>query len=110
MYSDCNRLVDLLESHYPEFSHFTKSLGLVKDPFNNKDYNGNGCNKIMKFFYKLEEVIPEALLPILDTLKALQNVKSSCFGPKLSNNYKEDIIQFEEKWMQLYIYRIPIPI
>ena len=54
------------------------------------------------YLYKLEEVIPEALLPILDTLKALQNVKSSCFGPKLGNNYKQDIIQFEEKWMQLY--------
>ena len=42
------------------------------------------------------------LLPIVDTLKALQNVKSSCFGPNLGSDYKQDIINFENKWMVLY--------
>ena len=51
---------------------------------------------------RLVTTIPEDLLPIIDTLKALQNVKSSCFGPKLGETYKEDINTLEEKWMQLY--------
>ena len=51
---------------------------------------------------RLVTTIPEDLLPIIDTLKALQNVKSSCFGPKLGETYREDINTFEEKWMQLY--------
>ena len=59
-------------------------------------------NKIIKNIHKLEQDVPEDLLPIIDTLKALQNVKSSCFGPKLGETYQDDINTFEEQWIQLY--------
>ena len=37
------------------------------------------------------------LLPIVDTLKALQNVKSSCFGPNLGSDYQQFQLPFSNK-------------
>ena len=67
-----------------------------------KTLTEHGCDNIMKNIHKLEQNVPEDLLPIIDTLKALQNVKSSCFGPKLGEGYEDDINTFEEQWMHLH--------
>ena len=36
----CNR-------KWPEFSAWCRSINLVRDPYNNKDYNRNNCNKLL---------------------------------------------------------------
>ena len=43
----CNKLYHTLEENCPAVERLSKKLGIVRDPFNNKDYNGNYCEKIM---------------------------------------------------------------
>ena len=93
----------MLEEKWPEFVAWCKSINLVRDPYNNKDYNGNNCNKLLNKLEELKKVIPEDFLIFSETLDALKNVKISCFGAEAHPDYKERINEFEAKWEELYI-------
>ena len=93
----------MLEEKWPEFVAWCKSINLVRDPYNNKDYNGNNCNKLLNKLEELKKVIPEDFLIFSETLDALKNVKISCFGAEAHPDYKEKIKEFEAKWEDLYI-------
>ena len=75
---------------------------MVRDPYNNKDYNGNNCNKLLNNLDKLKNVIPGEFLIFVETLEALKNVKEACFGAEAHPDYKEIIKEFESKWEDLY--------
>ena len=98
-----NRLIHYVEEHSTVGGEFIKSLGITRDPFNNKDYNGNYCNKILENLDRLEETIEKEYIPFVTTLRALKGVKDSCFGPKLHENLKENIQNFEKAWFDIYI-------
>ena len=74
------KICHVLEEKWPEFVAWCKSINLVRDPYNNKDYNGNNCNKLLNKLEELKKVIPEDFLIFAETLEALKNVKISCFG------------------------------
>ena len=40
-----NKVYHYFEENYPGVDSVSKKLGIVRDPFNNKDYNGNYCEK-----------------------------------------------------------------
>ena len=104
----CNRLYHYLEENCPGFEMVSKKLGIVRDPYNNKDYNGNYCEKIMKNIDLIEKAVEIQFKPFTECLKALKEVKDSCFGPFLRPNYKRAIEQFEQAWFDLYIeFEIP---
>ena len=82
----CNKICDVLEEKWPGFLDWCKGINLVKDPYNNKDYNGNNCNKLLKNIDKLRSDIPEDLVLFVDTLEALRRVFWSCTRPRLHSN------------------------
>ena len=51
----------------------------------------------------MEETIEKEYIPFVTTLRALKGVKDSCFGPKLHENWKENIQNFEKAWFDIYI-------
>ena len=65
--------------------------------------NGNYCNKTLENLDRLEETIEKEYIPFVTTLRALKVVKDSCFGPKLHENWKENIQNFEKAWFDIYI-------
>ena len=76
---------------------------IIKDPFNNKDYNGNYCEKILKNLDLLEKNVNHELKPFSEVLQAIKDIKDSCFGPKLNPNYQTAIDRFEKCWYEIYI-------
>ena len=76
---------------------------MVKDPYNNKDYNGNNCNKLLKNIDKLRSVIPQDLETFVDVLEALMKVKEACFGAEADPEYKQIVKNFEAAWFEIYI-------
>ena len=46
-----------IEKRCPEYLPFCNSIGLVKDPYNNKDYSGRYCDKLLRNLDKLEEIV-----------------------------------------------------
>ena len=75
----------------------------VKDPYNNKDYNGNNCNKLLKNIDKLRSVIPQDLETFVDVLEALMKVKEGCVGAEADPEYKQIVKNFEAAWFEIYI-------
>ena len=75
---------------------------MVKDPYNNKDYNGNNCNKLLKSIDKLRSVIPQDLETFVDVLEALMKVKEACFGAEADPEYKQIVKNFEDAF-EIYI-------
>ena len=55
----------------------------------------------MKHISELREIIPDDFDIFMDTFKALNDVKKSCFGFTLEENYTENIKLMEEKWTQI---------
>ena len=55
----CDRLSSELENRCPDYLNFCKSIGMVKDPYNNKDYSGRYCDKLLKNLDKLDDVVGE---------------------------------------------------
>ena len=45
----------------------------------------------------LEKEVPENLVNIVDTLRALGKVKKACFGKTVDPNYKQILKDFDEK-------------
>ena len=70
----CDRLSSELENRCPDYLNFCKSIGMVKDPYNNKDYSGRYCDKLLKNLDKLDDVVGEELAPIVATLKGFNKV------------------------------------
>ena len=52
---------------------------------------------------RFEQILNEDLVPFVDTLRALANVKKACFGRNPDPNYKEIVSNFESKWFEIYI-------
>lgn len=50
---------------------------------------------------ELREIIPDDFHIFIDTFQALNDVKKSCFGFTLEENFSEKIKLMEEKWTQL---------
>jgi hypothetical protein len=98
-----NRVYHYLENNCPEVENFSRKLGIVRDPFNNKDYNGNYCEKNLKIVTILEEKISQEFKPFITVLQCIQDVKESSFGPKLNPNYQVAIDNFEKAWYDIYI-------
>ena len=98
-----NRVYHYLEDNCPEVENFSRKLGIVRDPFNKKVYNGNYCEKILKNVTILEEKISQEFKPFITVLQCIQDVKESCFGPKLNPNYQVAIDNFEKAWYDIYI-------
>ena len=92
-----------LEEKCPAVKTFSKKLGIVRDNFNNKDYNGPHCEKVLKNLKQLEEIVEEKYKPFVDCLSALKEVKNACFGPVLDPNYQTAIDNFENTWNTIYI-------
>ena len=55
----------------------------------------------MKHISELREIIPDDFHIFIDTFQALNDVKKSCFGFTLGENFSEKIKVMEEKWTQL---------
>ena len=51
----------------------------------------------------LEEKISQEFKPFITVLQCIQDVKESCFGPKLNPNYQVAIDNFEKAWYDIYI-------
>ena len=83
--------------------NFSRKLGIVRDPFNNKDYNGNYCEFFLKYIHILKEQVSQELQPFITVLKCIKEVKEACFGPQLKSNYKVAIDSFEQAWYDIYI-------
>ena len=97
-----------MEDNCPAVETFSKKLGIDRDPFNNKDYNGNYCEKIMKHLDILEKDVNLELQPFIEVLKAIKEIKDSCFGPTLKPTYQRAIDRFEKAWYEIYIeFEIP---
>ena len=77
--------------------------GLVRDPFNNKDYNGNYCEKILKNLDDLQQIVEPKFSPFIETLRALHDVKEACFKPILKPNWRETINRFQKGWCDLFM-------
>ena len=75
----------------------------MRDPFNNKDYNGEYCEKILKNVDSLEEIVDKTYSPIIEALRSLWEIKKSCFEPELQPNYKTAISKFERAWYDIYL-------
>ena len=76
---------------------------MVKDPYNNQDYSGRYCDKLLRNLDKLEELVVEELKPIVETLKAFDEVIHACFGKEAHPNYMDTITKFENCWFEMYI-------
>lgn len=64
----------------------------------------------MKRISELREIIPDDFHIFVDTFQALNDVKKSCFGFTLAENYSEKIKLMEEKWTQLNEkFKVSIP-
>ena len=98
-----NRLSSELENRCPDYLNFCKSIGMVKDPYNNKDYSGRYCDKLLKNLDKLDDVVGEELAPFVATLKAFSKVIHACFGKEADPNYREIISDFENCWFDIFI-------
>ena len=104
----CNRLYHYLEDNCPDVEKFSKKLGIVKDPFQNKDYNGNYVEKILKNLEELNAIVDPEYKPFIEALQAIKDVQDCCFKPVLKPNYQEAINRFETAWYNIYIeFEIP---
>ena len=65
-------------------------------------FERNECNKLLKKIDKLREIIPEEYHIFVDTFESLNDVKESCFGFYLGQNYKETIRKLEKNWLILF--------
>ena len=99
----CNRLYHYLEENCEAVNQFSKKLGIVRDPFNNKDYNGNYCEKILKNLDDLQQIVEPKFSPFIETLRALHDVKEACFKPILKPNWRETITRFKNGWCDLFM-------
>ena len=53
-------------------------------------------------------VINVELQTFIEVLKAIQEIKDSCFGPMLKPTYQKGIDRFEKAWYEIYIeFEIP---
>ena len=50
-----------LEENWSTVENFSRKLGIVRDPFNNKDYNGNYGEKNVKYISILGEQVSQKL-------------------------------------------------
>ena len=99
----CDRLSSELENRCPDYLNLCKSIGMVKDPYNNKDYSGRYCDKLLKNLDKLDDVVGEELAPFVATLKAFSKVIHACFGKEADPNYREIISDFENCWFDMFV-------
>ena len=76
---------------------------MVKDPYNNKDYSGRYCDKLLKNLDELDDVVGEELAPFVATLKTFSKVIHACFGKEADPNYREIISDFENCWFDMFI-------
>ena len=78
-----NRISSEIEKRCPEYLPFCPSIGLVKDPYNNKDYSGRYCDKLLRNLDKLEEIVSKDLLPLVETLRAFNKLSILALGKRL---------------------------
>ena len=93
-----------LEENCEGVEQFSKKLGIVRDNFNNKDYNGNHCDKIMKNLDDLQLMVEQQFFPFIDTLRALKDIQEACFKPILKPNWRGAVTRFNNAWQDLYIH------
>ena len=98
-----NRISSEIEKRCPVYLPFCNPIGLVKDPYNNKDYSGRYCDKLLRNLDKLEEIVSKDLLPLVEALRAFNKVVHSCFGTDAHDNYKEQINAFEKCSFDIYM-------
>ena len=74
----------------------------LKENYFGNTFEGNECNKLLKHIDELREIIPEDYHIFVDTFQALNDVKESCFGFYLGQNYKETIRKLEKNCLILF--------
>ena len=92
-----------MEENCEGVNQFSKKLGIVRAPFNNNDYNGNYCEKILKNLDDLQQIVESKFSPFIETLRALHDVKEACFKPILKPNWRDTITRFQKGWCDLFM-------
>ena len=62
------------------------------------------CEKIMKNLDELQLLVDPIFSPFIDTLRALKDIKETCFKPILKPNWREALARFKNAWQDLYIH------
>lgn len=104
-----NKLMHELESKNPlSFEIWIDRLGITRPKLHSGEFNGNMCRKILNNVTCLRDIIEEhdehdSLGPFADTFDSLNQVRVSCFGDNLTDDYETKLIRFREHYMKLNI-------
>jgi len=64
---------------------------LFQENYHSGQFEGNECNDILKNLEKLEKYVPEEYAAFIEAFEAMNEVKKSCFGYKLSPDWYKTI-------------------
>ena len=86
---------------------FAKEHHIVRAAYHGGGFEGNQMKKMLDKHEELLAVVPEESKPFVECLAALKMVVDSSFGIRVSPDYKELILKFEEKYKSLPIHKTP---
>lgn len=103
---------NLIES-YPMAEEWPSSLHLVwEEQHGGKDFNGNGCSKLLKSTEKLRSLKrlrkhAASVSLYADALDSFGGVVKACFGAELDPGYEEKIDHFKKAFLKLNLSITP---
>ena len=86
-----NHLLDFLENE----------LHLDKKAFQLGQFAGNDCKTVLKNLDKLENCVPENCVKYVTCLRKFEEVRVSCFGHELREDFEEKIAEFVSAYSEL---------
>ena len=88
------------------YSYYEK-LGIARPKMHGGEFNGNMCERLLRNLDFLEDFIrvrnEDRLIPFVQCLKLLNEVRISCFGHVLSGNFVNNIKDFQKAYLKLGI-------
>ena len=77
--------------------------------YHGKQFEGNEVTKLLNNTSKIRSAIEDNLHIFVDTMESLKEVKDSCFGYTLKDDYKVKIQKLKDDWTQLNLeFGVPV--
>ena len=78
-----------------------RSNGILQAHQNIGDMNGPKCSEFLEKLPKLKQFLPQDLVHYIELFECFHEVRTSCFGNELYDDYDDKIGQFEEMWKEM---------
>ena len=107
MLGPVNTLYDELDKQWGECEKWSSRLHIKREQYHGGQFNGNDSRKLLQNIDKLEEICPPQYEKFISTLKAFNDVVTSCYGRNLSSDFESTICKFRIEYKKLRINVTP---